>query len=210
MSINRIALLGIDGSGKSTMSKIIKEHLETLGYTVTIVPFHKWVIADKLRNVFGGVVDKGRKDRNSQYSPPPKSFSAKIKPPIAFIDNILFYKMNAPKQKNEIFIYDRFICATQIKFAGLGYTNNWFKKMWWSYKPDFAIIFDVDVDESVKRQHSRNDPYAYTQEILIKEKEQYLQYASKHKFPVVKSRDIDTTRAEVLVIINDMFKKITY
>lgn len=209
MSNNRLALLGVDGSGKSTMSKVIKEHLEELGYIVTIVPFHKWVIADKLRNLFGGVVDKGRKDRNSQYSPPPKSFSAKIKPPIAFLDNILFYRMNAPKSDKEIYIYDRFISATQIKFKGLGYSNGWFKKLWWSYKPDFAIVFNVDVDVSVKRQHSRNDPYAYTKEILEIEKEMYLRYAEHHNFPIVESKDIETTKGAVLKIIDSNYNRFT-
>ena len=206
MKIKRIALLGIDGSGKSTMSKIIKEHLELKGYKVTIVPFHKWIIAHKLRNLFGRVIDKGRKDRHSQYIPPNKSFSEIIKPPIAFVDNILFYKLNSPKNSNEIFIYDRFVCATQIKFAGLGYSNTWFKKIWWQYKPDFALVFDVDVNESVKRQLNRNDPYAYTQDILVKERKQYLGYAKHHKFPVIKSGDIETTKKEVLQIIEAKYK----
>lgn len=209
MNNYKIALLGIDGAGKSTMSKIIKEHLIFMGYNVTIIPFHKWVIADKLRNIFGKVLDKGRKDRKSQYIPPRKSFAALIKPPIAFIDNILFYKINSPKQKNEVFIYDRFICATQIKFAGLGYVNNWFKKIWWSYKPGLAIVFDVDVEESERRQLSRNDPYIYTKEVLSKEKKLYLQYAKNHNFPIIKSSDLEANKKEVLRIVNFYFKQST-
>jgi len=205
MSINRIALLGIDGSGKSTMSKLIKQHLERYGYSVTIVPFHKWVIADKLRNVFGRYIDKDRESRNKQYTPPPKSLSAIIKPPVAFIDNLIFYRINSPKQKKDVYIYDRFICATQIKFFGLGYSNKWFKKMWWSIKPDYAIVFDVNVDESVKRQLSRNDPYAYTQEILINEKKLYIEYAEYHNFPIIQSKDVETTKKSVLKIINELF-----
>ncbi len=124
---NRIVLLGIDGSGKSTMAEIIKDHCENKGYNVTIIPFHHWLFADKFRSVFGKMIDRGRKGRNTPYKPPAKSFAAFVKPIIAYIDNILFYKVNSPKKKEQIFIYDRFICATQIKFAALGYYNNWFK-----------------------------------------------------------------------------------
>ena len=90
MGLNRIALSGIDEPGKTTMSIILKEYLELLGYVVKIVPFHKWVFADTLRRLFGHFIDRGRRDRRSQYKPPPKSLATKIKPPIAFLDNILF------------------------------------------------------------------------------------------------------------------------
>jgi len=204
MSKLRIALLGVDGSGKSTMSKIIKEYCENKGYSVRVIPFHHWVFADKLRAIFGKIIDKGRDGRSTPYSPPKKSFASFIKPPIAFLDNLLFLWINSPKKKNQIYIYDRFVCATQIKFSVLNYSNTWFKKLWWTIKPDLAIIFDVDLEESVKRQLSRNDPFAYPKEILWKERNMYLDYAKKHDFPIVKSKDIETTKRNILKIIDEI------
>ena len=70
-----------------------------------------------------------------------------------------------------------------------------------------AIVFDVDVEESVKRQLKRNDLYVYSLDVLAKEKAQYIEYAKYHKFPIIKSSDIETTKIDVLKVINDIYKK---
>jgi thymidylate kinase len=180
-----IVYLGIDGAGKSTMANMSKAYIEEHGYNVRIVPFHKWVIAGYLRSIFGKSIDKGRKDRKSPYSPPQKSFAAFIKPPVAFIDNIIFHIVNKPRRDKQVVIYDRFVCATQIKFQTLGYQVSWFKKLWWNYKPKNAIIFLLDIDESIERQIRRSDPYAYTKEQLERERNMYVEYARKYKFPII-------------------------
>lgn len=204
-----IVFLGIDGSGKSTMSIMSKIYLEKKGFNVKIVPFHKWVFADFLRTVFGKVIDKDRKDRNSPYSPPPKSFSSIIKPPIAFIDNIIFYILNKPIKNNHIVIYDRFICATQIKFRALNYNVKWFEGLWWNLKPKNAIIFTLDVDESIERQIRRNDPYAYTKEQLTIEQELYIKLAKKYNFPIINTTNIspEETFQQLEVELNKIIKK---
>ncbi len=204
MKVKTIALLGIDGCGKSTMSVVVKDTLESKGYSVKIVPFHKWVFAHKLRNLFGSIIDKDRVGRNAPYLPSRKSFSSKIKPPIAFLDNLLFLLFNAPWKKHEIYIYDRYVCATQIKFSALNYSNRWFKKLWWSIKPDYAIIFDIDLPEAVKRQIERNDPYSYPEEILGIERKFYLEYSKTHNFPVIKSRGIEQTRVKVIGLLEGL------
>jgi len=182
---SEIVFLGIDGAGKSTMSEMSVDYLTSKSYDVKIVPFHKWVIAGYLRAVFGKSIDVGRKDRTSPYTPPKKSFAAFIKPPIAFIDNILFHWLNKPRKDNQVVIFDRFVCATQIKFYTLGYKVLWFKKLWWSYKPKNAIIFIIDIEESIARQIKRNDPYAYTREQLERERNLYIEFAKKYDFPII-------------------------
>lgn len=182
-----IVMLGIDGSGKSTMSDMSREHLERIGYKVKIIHFDKWIIAGFLRSLFGKAIDKDRKDRKSPYSPPKKSFSSFIKPPVAFIDNIIFHLLNKPYKNNHIVIFDRFICATQIKFKALNYNVAWFEKLWWNYKPKNAIIFIIDVEASIERQIKRNDPYAYTKEQLEFEQNLYIKLAEKYDFPIIKT-----------------------
>jgi len=185
----KIALLGIDGSGKSTIAKEMKIIFEGKGYDVKIIPFHKWVFADVFRDKFkfGKMLDRDRKGRNAPYAPSKRSLSSYIKPPIAFLDNLLFYLINRPYKKNQIYIYDRFICATQIKFKALNYHVDWFKPLWWSITPDYAFVFDIDLEESVNRQKNRNDPYVYTNEQLSIEKNMYASFAKKHKFPFIKN-----------------------
>ena len=148
-----IALLGIDGSGKSTISKELEQWLESKGNKVKIIPFHYWVFADKLKRRTWKYVDKDRPSIKRPYEPKKNSIAALIKPFVAFVDNIFFYIHNLPDgEKYNIVIFDRFICATQIKLNALNYRTNWFKSFWWNFKPDFAVIFDIPVNISIERQ----------------------------------------------------------
>ncbi len=197
MRNNKIVFLGIDGAGKSTMVEHSRAYLKSQGYEAIIIPFHKWVFADKLRNVFGKALDKGRTGRNAPYSPKKNSLAALSKPFVALLDNILFYWLNRPGKKKEVYLYDRFICATQIKFIALNYRAKWLKFIWWNIHPPLIILFDIDVETSVKRQLSRNDPYAYKPEQLQIERDLYLKFAkSKNAFI------FDNTKADIEASFN--------
>ena len=198
-----ISLLGIDGSGKSTISKILKKELEKRGYKVRIVPFHYWVFADKLKMKYWKVVDKDRKTIAKPYTPRPFSLSAILKPLVALADNILFYISTLPDgKKYDVVIYDRFICATQIKLKALGYHVKWLRPIWENFKTDYCFIIDVLEDVSIERQIRRGDPYTYTKEQLRAERMEYRRYAEKHGCLIVNG--LDDADRNIMKIINYM------
>lgn len=184
-----LVILGIDGTGKSTTSHRIISELSHDQLNVRVVPFHKWLFAGYLRDKFGGVVDHDRLDRNSPYSPRRNSISSWVKPPIAFIDNILFYLLNKSVKKSELVIFDRFIVATQIKFSALGYRVNWFRLLWMNTSPRNAVVLIVDIEDSLRRQELRGDPYLYTREQLEHEQMLYVTYAERHGFPIINTSE---------------------
>lgn len=206
---HELVLLGIDGAGKSTMSNYIKIYLQQEGFNPYIVPFHKWVFADKLRSAFGKVVDKGRKDRTSPYIPKKNSLAAFVKPPVAFMDNVMFYLTKKPKNNNDFAIFDRFICATQIKFNACNYRTDWFKSLWWGFKPKNAIVFLIDESESVERQKQRNDIYAWGEQQLSIERELYIKFATQHGFPIINTsgKTPEETFKEVKTIVDKVIGK---
>lgn len=190
-----IALLGIDGSGKSTIAKELKKWLITKGYKVRIVPFHHWVFAHKLRKKTWKVIDKDRPSIDKPYEPKKKSFAAIIKPVVALIDNILFYIHNLPdKNKYNVVIFDRFICATQIKLSALNYQTYWLKPIWWNIIPDYTLIFQISEEISIKRQKNRDDPFVYTKKQLAKERELYQKFAIDHNLNMINN---ETTNLDI-------------
>ena len=181
-----ISLLGIDGSGKTTTSKELKLWLESNGNKVKIIPFHHWVFAENLKKKAWKTIDKGRPSIQRPYEPKKNSLAAIIKPIVALVDNIIFYIMKFPDGKEaDVVIFDRFICATQIKLGALNYHTKWLKPIWWNIKTDIAFIFDVSEDLSIKRQIQRNDSYVYTKEQLRCERKEYLDYAQKNGLLVI-------------------------
>ncbi|AGB04688.1 thymidylate kinase [Aciduliprofundum sp. MAR08-339] len=199
-----ISLLGIDGAGKSTLSKRLKEELEKKGYRVRIVPFHYWVFADKLKMKYWKVVDKDRETVLKPYEPKPFSLSAILKPIIALMDNILFYISTQPDGKRwNVVIYDRFICATQIKLKALGYHVEWLRPIWENFKTDYCFIIDISEEESIKRQINREDPYTYRKQQLKIERYEYVKFAKKHNCIILEGKN---SVGKNIKVIMEVFK----
>ena len=181
-----IAFLGIDGSGKSTHAEKIASWLNDEGLNCKVIPFHKWVFADRLKKRFGKHVDKGREEESLKpYVPPRYSLPALIKPLIALIDNVLMYYLSKWKYRDcDVIIFDRFICATFIKFKALNYHVEWIRPIWNGVKPEVGVVFDVPLERSIEMIKGRGDHILYTPEQLSIEREEYLRMAKKHDYPV--------------------------
>tara|TARA_B100000315_G_scaffold143522_1_gene132543 strand:- start:56 stop:667 length:612 start_codon:yes stop_codon:yes gene_type:complete len=200
-----IVLLGIDGAGKSSIATELKNVLELRDYNVDIVPFHKWIIADKIRDSLGigRLIDRDRKNREQVYKPKKKSLSAFIKPPVALIDNVIYFLLIKSWKKNNVVIFDRFISATQIKLTSLNYCTKWLKPIWWNLSMKNTFVLDIDVCESLKTQEMRNDEYLYEEDGLSKERELYINLAKDHHFTLIDNR------ISINYTINQILKKLS-
>lgn len=195
-----IAFLGVDGTGKSTHAEKICDWLEENGMKCVIIPFHKWVFAGMLKSVFGRYVDKGREEKSLKpYSPKRYSLSAIIKPPVALADNILMYYINKWKYRNyDVIIFDRFVCATFIKSEALSYHTRWLRPIWYNIKADISLVLDAPIEKSMTTIDDRDDHVLYSNRQLSCEREEYLEMARKHGYPVFNTtKPFETVHEEI-------------
>jgi len=181
-----IAFIGIDGTGKSTHAEKISSWLQQNEIKCIIIPFHKWMFVDKLKTLFGKYVDSGRKQNSlSPYAPKKNSLAALLKPPIALLDNILMFYFSKWKFKDyDVIIFDRFVCATLIKFKALNYHVNWLRPVWQNIKVDIGLVLDAPIQKSLNTIDDRDYHILYTNEQLAIERGEYLEMAKKYGYEV--------------------------
>jgi len=197
-----IAFLGMDGTGKSTHAEKIASWLQANGIKCKVISFHKWVFADMLKKRFGNFVDKNREEESIKpYAPPRYSLPALIKPLIALVDNVLMYYLSKWKYRDyDVIMFDRFICATFIKFKALNYHVEWIRPIWNGIKPEVGVVLDIPVERSTEMIKGRGGHILYTPEQLSIERKEYIEIAKKHDYPVFNT-------SEPFELVHDRVKK---
>ena len=101
-----IAVLGIDGSGKSTHSAKLVEWFASRGYISSYVPFHKYLFVEALSRT-----------RNSGSPRGKRGVGNPLRPLISLIDNLLLNLETSfgSGAEGRVVIYDRYIWSTYVK-----------------------------------------------------------------------------------------------
>jgi len=172
-----VALLGIDGSGKSTHSAELESWLVGRGYTCTRVPFHRYLFVEKLASVRAG--SRGASRGRSGGHP--------LRPLLSAIDNLALYLLSSFGRglEGRVVLYDRFIWSTLVKYEALGYPVAPVKWLYLLPRPRFAVVLDVPTSKSLGVIKSRPEHIRYPAEVLEAERAEYLKIARERRLPVV-------------------------
>jgi thymidylate kinase len=174
-----VALLGIDGSGKSTHSEAVKRWFELRGYKCAVLQFHRYILLDSFaRKPKGTLVTQGMQRGGNP-----------LRPVISLFDNLLEYTLTAfgVGFRGRVSVYDRYIWSTYIKYKALGYPVGLISKLYLLPKPTMAIVLDIPVSRSLEVIESRPTHIRYQAKILAQEREEYLRLASAKGYPVIDS-----------------------
>ena len=108
-----VALLGIDGSGKSSHSTVTSGWLEGRGYRVKLMPFHRYLFVERLSSLSSAV--RGPTAAARKKNP--------LRPFVSLVDNLILQLSSSfgCRVEGTVVIYDRFIWSTYIKYEALGY-----------------------------------------------------------------------------------------
>lgn len=193
-----VALLGIDGSGKSTHSAELKRWFEGRGYYCSRVPFHRYLFVERLASARpGGRTPTGPKRRGHP-----------LRPILSVVDNLIFYVISSFGRglEGRVVLYDRFIWSTYVKYHALGYPVTPMRWLYMLPRPKFGIILDVPVTRSLEVIHARPDHIKYAKEVLDAERREYLRIAQESQFPVVDAtREYAEVQREIELMLSGRF-----
>jgi thymidylate kinase len=184
-----VVFLGIDGSGKSTHAQATKKWFETRGYRCKLVPFHKYILFDRLP----------RQRRAPTWEVGPARGNP-IRPLVSLFDNLLMLVLTSfgTGLEGTVVIYDRFIWSTYVKYQGLGYPVKPLSILYLMPRPTTALLFDIPVERSLGVIEERRDHIRYSRDVLGSESDLYHLIALKRGYPVIdSSADFETVQSIV-------------
>jgi dTMP kinase len=178
-----VALLGIDGSGKSSHAAVTGRWLEARGYRCTVMPFHRYLFVERLAAVSSAVRSGAEREDRFRF----KRGGNPLRPVASLFDNLVLQLASSIgcRVEGRVVIYDRFIWSTYIKYEALGYPVKPISGLYLAPKPTSAVVLDVPVDKSLRVIDERVAHIHYPKEVLASERAQYLEIARRNGYPVI-------------------------
>lgn len=194
-----VALLGIDGSGKSTHAGELESWLRGRGYYCTLVPFHRYLFVERLA---------GRR-RSTQPAGEGRGGNP-IRPLLSAVDNLIFLVLTSFGRgvEGRVVLYDRYIWSTYIKYEALGYPVRPLRWLYMLPRPKVAVVLDIPVEKSVGVIMGRPDHIRYRREVLGEERAEYVDIARRRELPLIDaSRDREAVQSELEKSLAPLFPR---
>ena len=161
-----IVFEGIDGAGKSTQIRLLKEWLEANGFRVE-------TLVEPTDSEVGGLIRDILQRPNSQDDDVQKVLAL-----LFAADRMLI--MDKISDESKIIISDR----SYISSLAYQEPREWIEEInRYAVKPDLVILLDLDVRKSVART-SREDTFE-NEEFLTKVRENYLDLLKNHEHQII-------------------------
>jgi dTMP kinase len=188
-----IVLEGIDGTGKSTQTKLLQEHLLKEGYQVeTVVEPTKSEIGKLIRVQLKN--EESTQDTNQQILA--LLFAADR---LTLKDRILEVKGDKTK----------FILSDRSFYSSIAYQDNpnidmqWLRKVNdYTPQPDMMILLDLDEDEAIKRCDETE--VFETKEFLRRTRQKYLKFLEEENtYKIDASQTVEQVHEDICKLIEE-------
>ena len=147
-----IAFCGMDGSGKTTLSRKLKEELAKKALSAAVVEPFKYSIFAPILKFLGGnerLVSAAGEKKN-------RFFLFKLWPILALFDHWVqfLFKIKPLEKKCDYVIADRFFFDFAASFKYFGYTTKWLDKIYLKLipKPDLTFVLDLPPEIAMGRE----------------------------------------------------------
>ena len=191
-----VALLGIDGSGKSTHAAMLEKWFRSRGYGSTEVPFHRYLFVESLARGVGG----RRRGTRAKVPDGTEGGGNPLRPLLSLVDNMILNLTTSlgAGLEGRVVIYDRYIFSTYVKYKALGYPVRPLSALYMLPRATYAFVLDVPVRRSMEMIGMRLNHIRYASRVLEDEREEYLKIAQLRGYPVIDStRDFELVQQEL-------------
>jgi len=157
-----ISFIGVDGSGKTTLARKVKNELRKRGYSVIVIkPFRYLFLSLILKFtrraifLFGDKTSTFNK-KSSFLREKNKYLVFKLWPLLALIDHWFYFmfKIRPLARKYDYLITDRFFFDFASSYKYFGYTTEWLDKIYLKLipKPDLTFVLDLKPELAFERE----------------------------------------------------------
>lgn len=192
-----IVIEGIDGAGKSTQAKILKERLEKNGYDVIL-------LKEPTSSKWGKEI--------KEISKKAKSIDPKKELELFLKDRKINVKKNIlpALQKNKIVILDRYYISTIAYQGARGLDKKSIKEKNESFapKPDLLFILDIDPLESLNRLKREKEILFENENFLREVRKNFLEIKIKNTYIIDARLSIEEIADKIEGIVINYLKAI--
>ncbi|MFB6217313.1 MAG: dTMP kinase [Candidatus Aenigmatarchaeota archaeon] len=191
-----IVIEGIDGSGTSTQSKLLKDWLEEKNRETVLTnePF------DEDGNI-GKVIKKDRKSTRLDYSP--RTIA------LAFAADRMVHLEDVIKpalEQGKIVVSDRYYHSSLVYQPNHGADFDWVKTLnKYARKPDLTVLLDVPPEEGMDRLERKEDVFE-TEDFQGEVRKRYIEleeYLDETLYLMSADRDVDEIQKDIRKIVEN-------
>lgn len=198
-----IALIGNDGSGKTTTSKELAKIFKGIGFETIYKHEYDYVILKYLLKLTGKKAVE--QTRNEMLVERKKSLKFLLWPVLVWFDTLLQYSFFKLFKRNSIVILDRFPYDHYISFGYLGYLTKFTEWLYLHFpKPDATILLWVEAEIAYSR---KKDTHSYAISFYEGQTEKYLALAEKLNVNKVNTnKDLSSSLSSIFDILHEKQK----
>lgn len=200
-----IALMGNDGSGKTTIAQEISKKLKERGYNIIYKPGFDHLVLGLL--VFLGKILLGKNaDQTQQKFLHPgekQGLVSRVWPYMVWIDSLLKYIWASTRPG--VVLFDRCWYDFLISYEQLGYTGPLIRALFLGLpRPHCGVILDVSPEVMYRRKY---DTHTAPLEYYVAQRDRYLELARRLRFPVVNTEaPVAKSTSQVMHLINQILE----
>jgi dTMP kinase len=190
-----IVFEGIDGGGKSSQIKLLKDYLKQKGFKIEL---H----IEPTKSPIGELLWKYMKFKDRNLVPETEA--------LLFAADRVEHSRNIKKALDEkkIVICDRYTHSSLAYQGATGVDFNWMRSLnKYALKPDLIILLDIDPHKGLERVSNRKKTIFEDYEYLKKVRTEYLRFAEKGELVVIDAaQSINDVHKEIISRIEYLLK----